>query len=169
MARLRRCRRSGVTGLGRPETYLVKRLGRRECAALSKAGLFPIRNGARGKAGRACEELETVRPGAATRERFLRVRGKSVLVSRRGESACLAPPKIRLKFSLAWPCGLWFHPVFRKNVCDLTNLTTDLRLRLLSSTKLVISRNGHDSRHAHIGRARKRSVEGIPVPVEGRD
>jgi hypothetical protein len=59
--------------------------------------------------------------------------------------------------------------MFRKHVCDQKNLTTDLRLRLLSSTKLVISGNGHGSRHAHIGRARKRSVEGIPVPVEGRE
>jgi hypothetical protein len=59
--------------------------------------------------------------------------------------------------------------MFRKNVCDQNNLTTDLRLRLLSNSKLVISRNGHGSRHAHIGRVRKRSVEGIPVPELGRE
>ncbi len=48
-------------------------------------------------------------------------------------------------------------------------LKTDLRLRLLSDTKLVILAHWTHSRHAHIGRARKRSSEGIPVPVSGRE
>jgi hypothetical protein len=66
--------------------------------------------------------------------------------------------------------ALWFHRnVQQKYVCDRNDLATDLRLRLLSNSKLVISRNGHGSRHAHIGRARKRSVEGIPVPELGRE
>jgi hypothetical protein len=46
---------------------------------------------------------------------------------------------------------------------------TNLRLRLLSDTKLVILAHWTHSRHAHIGRARKRSSEGIPVPVSGRE
>jgi len=50
-----------------------------------------------------------------------------------------------------------------------TTLYTNLRLRLLSSTKLVILLTGHESRHAPDGRARNRSCEGIPVPVEGRE
>jgi hypothetical protein len=56
-----------------------------------------------------------------------------------------------------------------EKICEQKNLTTDLRLRLLSNSKLVISHNGHGSRHAHIGRARKRSVKGIPVPELGRE
>jgi hypothetical protein len=56
-----------------------------------------------------------------------------------------------------------------KDVCDLNNLTTDLRLRLLSSTKLVISIHGTLFEARPDGRARKRSCEGIPVPVEGRE
>jgi len=43
--------------------FMVKGIGRRECAALFLAGLFTIRNGARWKRGRACAELKTVRPG----------------------------------------------------------------------------------------------------------
>jgi hypothetical protein len=73
-------------------SFLVKGIGWRGCAAISDAGLFAIRNGARREAGRACEELKTVRPGAATRERFWRVDGKSVLVSRQGCHAVLVPP-----------------------------------------------------------------------------
>ena len=56
--------------------FLVKGIGWRDCAALSNAGLFTIRNGARGQAGRARGELKTVRPGAATRERFLEGEGE---------------------------------------------------------------------------------------------
>jgi hypothetical protein len=76
MAWLRLCRHFAFIGLDRPEIPLGKRRGWRECAALSKAGLFAIRNGARGERGRARGELKTVRPGAATRERFSRVKGK---------------------------------------------------------------------------------------------
>jgi hypothetical protein len=47
-----------------------------ECNVLSVAGLFAIQNGARGERGRAREELKTVRPGAATRERFLEGEGE---------------------------------------------------------------------------------------------
>ena len=76
----------------------------------------------------------------------------------------------RHKKGIVADAGFCFNPnVPAKNVCDRNNLTTDLRLRLLSNSKLVISRNGHGSRHAHIGRARKRSVEGIPVPELGRE
>jgi hypothetical protein len=50
-----------------------------------------------------------------------------------------------------------------------TNHTTDLRLRLLSRTKREISLNGHANEARPIGRAPKRSVEGIPVPVLGRE
>jgi RNase P/RNase MRP subunit p30 len=46
---------------------------------------------------------------------------------------------------------------------------TNLRLRLLSNPKLVILLTGHATRHAHIGRAPKRSCEGIPVPGLGRE
>ena len=56
--------------------FLVKGIGRRGCAAFSNAGLFTIRNGARGAIGRACGELKTVRPGAGTRERFFKGEGE---------------------------------------------------------------------------------------------
>jgi hypothetical protein len=57
----------------------------------------------------------------------------------------------------------------QKNVCDRKNLTTDLRLRLLSNPKLVIltCRTLFEARPD--GRARKRSCEGIPVPGLGRE
>jgi hypothetical protein len=45
-----------------------------------------------------------------------------------------------------------------KNVCKKTILTTDLRLLLLSDTKLVISTAGHCSRHAQMG-----VPENVPV------
>ena len=57
--------------------------------------------------------------------------------------------------------------VRKQNQCR-TKTTTDLRLRLLSNPKLVLLLTGHGSRHAQIGRARKRSCEGIPVPGLGR-
>jgi hypothetical protein len=57
--------------------------------------------------------------------------------------------------------------VRKQNQCR-TKPTADLRLRLLSNPKLVLLLTGHGSRHAHIGRARKRSCEGIPVPGLGR-
>jgi len=116
--------------------------------------------------GRPRGELKTVRPGAATRERFLEGEGKKrfgVVAERKPRRKCVKNSHLRRKsFCASIECP-------EKNVCDLNDLTTDLRLRLLSSTKLVISRNGHGSRHAPDGRARKRSVEGIPVPVEGRE
>jgi hypothetical protein len=56
-----------------------------------------------------------------------------------------------------------------KDECDLHNLTTDLRLRLLSTSKLALSPTGHGSRHAHIGSARKCSCEGMLVPDVGRE
>jgi hypothetical protein len=63
---------------------LVKWIGRRECAAFFKAGLFTIRNGARGERRCARGELKTFRPrGRDTRTLFGGVKGKkSVLVSR---------------------------------------------------------------------------------------
>src|ERR1700722_8002827 len=56
--------------------FLVKGIWWRGCAASFRAGLFTIWNGARGERGRAREELKTVRPGAATRERFLEGEGE---------------------------------------------------------------------------------------------
>ena len=75
MARLRLCRcwPSPDWAILR---FLVKGIGWRDCAAFSNAGLFAIRNGARGERGRARGELKTVRPGAATRERFLEGEGE---------------------------------------------------------------------------------------------
>jgi hypothetical protein len=58
--------------------------------------------------------------------------------------------------------------VFQKYVCD-NNEKTDLGIRLLSSSKLVISCHGCGSTHTHIGRARKRFVEGMQVPELGRE
>jgi hypothetical protein len=66
--------------------FLVKGIGWRGCAALSKAGLFAIRNGARGQTGRAREELKTVRPGAATRERFLEGEGEKAFWCHGGDA-----------------------------------------------------------------------------------
>jgi hypothetical protein len=66
--------------------FLVKGIGWRGCAALSKAGLFAIRNGARGQTGRAREELQTVWPGAATRERFLEGVGEKAFWCHGGEN-----------------------------------------------------------------------------------
>jgi hypothetical protein len=63
-----------------------KELGRRDCAAFSNAGLFAIRNGARGKAGRARAELKTVRPRAATRERFIEGEGEKAFWCHGGEN-----------------------------------------------------------------------------------
>ena len=67
-------------------SFLVKGIEWRDCAALSKAGLFAIRNGARGQTGRAREELKTVRPGAATRERFLEGEGEKAFWCHGGEN-----------------------------------------------------------------------------------
>ena len=57
-------------------SFLLKGIAWRDCAAFSNAGLFAIRNGARGAVGRARGELKTVRPGAVTRERFLQGEGE---------------------------------------------------------------------------------------------
>jgi len=66
---MRLCRRFGFIGLGHPEipgqTGWVAQM-----PALSDAGLFAIRNVARGQTACAREQLKTVRPGAAIRERF---------------------------------------------------------------------------------------------------
>jgi len=82
---------------------------------------------------------------------------------------CLAAMKIRGKYSCMARRSVFPSECLKKCVCDLENLTTDLRLRLLSTTKLVISCTGHATRHAQIGRAPKRSCKGIPVPVVGRE
>ena len=50
-----------------------------------------------------------------------------------------------------------------------TTRKTDLRLRLLSDTKLVISTRRTLFEARPDGRARKRSCEGIPVPVSGSE
>jgi hypothetical protein len=58
-------------------SFLLKGIEWRGCAALFKAGLFAIRNGARGKEGaRAGGELKTVRPGPRHENAFYRVKGK---------------------------------------------------------------------------------------------
>jgi hypothetical protein len=57
------------------------------------------------------------------------------------------------KFHLAMEACCCSNRHVPKNACvSDQNDKTDLRLRLVSSTKLVISRNGHGSRHAKIGR-----------------
>ena len=65
-------------------SFLLKGIAWRDCAAFSNAGLFAIRNGARGARGRARGELKTVRPGAVTRERFLEGEGEKAFWCRGG-------------------------------------------------------------------------------------
>ena len=73
--------------------FLVQGIGWRDCAAFSNAGLFTIRNGARVERWRARGELKTVRPGAATRERFLGGGGQK-----------------RFGVVAGMSCGFWFRP-----------------------------------------------------------
>ena len=74
---------------------MAKGIGWRDCAAFSNAGLFAIRNGARGAVGRARGELKTVRHGAVTRERFLEGEGEKAFWCHGGDA-------VRFWFS---PCG----------------------------------------------------------------
>jgi hypothetical protein len=93
--------------------FSVKGIGRRDCAAFSNAGLFAIRSGARGQTGRARGELKTVRPGAATRERFLEGEGEKAFWRRgRVERALLVPlkrwtPLMRDIGKRLYACGNW--------------------------------------------------------------
>jgi hypothetical protein len=78
MARMRLCRRFDFIGLGRPEIPVPMPV----CLQ------FGTERGGGGR-GRARGELKTVRPGAATRERFLEGEGQKAFWCRGGVPAYL--------------------------------------------------------------------------------
>jgi len=103
--------------------FLVQGIGWRDCAAFSNAGLFTIRNGARVERWRARGELKTVRPGAATRERFLEGEGEKAFWCHGGEPISFGRDLNSAKFAAC----IMTRPVPsirgcpEKDVCDLNN------------------------------------------------
>ena len=75
----------------------------------------------------------------------------------------------KFKCGVAETARFGFDATVREDDYVTTKPTTDLRLRLLSNSKLVISLNGQLSRHAHSGVPESVPFEGIPVPELGRE
>jgi hypothetical protein len=66
--------------------------------------------------------------------------------------------------------GVKIKPSVEKFLTNVKNLKqNNLRLRLLSKTKLVTLKEGHCLKHAQDWACRKRFFLGIPVPVLGRE